>query len=90
MQALLLILEERLEGLLQLAPKYRHRGNQIDSAFDERLIKSNNHKYLLYMHLDDGLANERGSKERPEWHQKVAARDPSQIEQRIGNLSNGT
>lgn len=40
------------------------------------------------MDLHDRLADGRGAKERPEWHQEVAATQSSQIEQRIGNLFN--
>lgn len=38
------------------------------------------------MHLDDGFTNQSGTKEGPEGHQEVAAGDPSQVEQRVGNL----
>jgi hypothetical protein len=39
----------------------------------------------LYMHFDDGLADEGGAEESPEWDEEVAASDASQIEERIGN-----
>lgn len=42
--------------------------------------------WYLYVHLDDGFSDERRSKESPERHQEVAAGDPSQVEQRVGDL----
>ena len=40
----------------------------------------------LNMHLDDGLADERGAEECPEWHEEMAARDARQVKQRVWNL----
>ena len=40
----------------------------------------------LYVHLDDGFANQRGSKEGPEGNQEVTTCDARQIKQRVGDL----
>jgi len=86
MQSLLLVLQEGLERLLQLVTEQRQRGQEIDGPLDQRLIEGDDHEDLLDVHLDHRLANQRGSEERPEWHQEVAAGDSCQIEQGIGNL----
>jgi hypothetical protein len=41
----------------------------------------------LNMSLYDGLADESGSKEGPERNQKVPTSYPSQVKERIGNLT---
>ena len=40
----------------------------------------------LYVHLDERLADDGGTKEGPKRHQKMAAGDTSKIEQRVGDL----
>lgn len=43
----------------------------------------------LYVHLDDCLANESGSKEGPERDEEMTAGYAGQIKQRIGYLNRG-
>lgn len=86
MQALLLVLEERLERLLQLVAEHWDCGQQVDRPLNESLVEGNDYEDLLDVHLDHGLANERGSEEGPEWHQKMAASYASQVKKGIGNL----
>lgn len=50
------------------------------------LTEHEDDKHLLDMHLDDGLANQCGSEECPEWHQKMSTGNPRKVKQRIGNL----
>ena len=38
------------------------------------------------MHLDDSLADDSGTKERPERHEEVAAGDPSEVKQGVRDL----
>lgn len=40
----------------------------------------------LDVHLYDGFPDQRGAKEGPEGHQEMTTSDPSQVEQRVGNL----
>ena len=40
----------------------------------------------LNVHLDDGLAYEGGSKERPERNEEVSAGDASKVKQVVGDL----
>ena len=40
----------------------------------------------LYMHFDDGFANERCTEKRPQWNQEMAASDARQVEQRVRYL----
>lgn len=40
----------------------------------------------LQVHLDDGLADECGTKEGPERHQKMTTRDAGQVKQGVRNL----
>ena len=38
------------------------------------------------MHLDNRLSDERRTEKRPERNEKVATRDASKVEERVGNL----
>ena len=40
----------------------------------------------LYVHLDDRLADDSGTEERPERHQEMAAGDASEVKQGVGDL----
>lgn len=40
----------------------------------------------LYVHLDDGFPDQSGTEEGPEGNQEMTACDPSQVEQRVGDL----
>lgn len=89
MQMGLLVVEERLEGLLEHLADHGNVREQVNRLLDERLVERNHHKDLLDVHLDDGLADQRGPEERPEGDQEVAASDSRQIKQRIRNLRGG-
>ncbi len=58
---------------------------QRDSRLQQRLVEGENHKDLLDVHLDDGLADERGPKEGPEGDKEMAAGDAGQVEEGVGN-----
>ncbi len=58
---------------------------QRDSRLQQRLVEGENHKDLLDVHLDDGLADERGPEEGPEGDEEMTAGDTGQVEQGIGN-----
>ena len=84
-QLLLLLGQEVLEGALQPGDHghVRHR------RLNQRLVEGQNDEQLLQVHLDHGLADQRGPEERPERHEKVPAGDPGQVEQRVGYRSAG-
>lgn len=86
MQMRLLVAEERLKGLLQWLAHQRNVCQQVDRLLDERLVEGDHHKYLLDVHLDHSLADQRGPEEGPEWHQEVATSNSRQIKQWIWDL----
>lgn len=86
MQACLLIGEECFEWLLETFAHPREQAEHIDRLVDQRLAERNDHKDFLNVHFDNGLAEQRGPEECPEWYEEMAARDASQVEQRIWYL----
>ena len=61
-------------------------GQSRNSWANQVLVEGHNNSQLLQVSLDDCFANQSSTEESPKWDQKVAARDASQIEQRVRNL----
>ena len=66
-----------------------HLPANIKHRLDVLLIEDYDDHQLLNVHLDDGLADERGAKEGPEGDERVAADDARQVKERIGNGGTG-
>ena len=60
--------------------------NFIDEVLKVVLVECDNHEQHLNVHLDDRLADQSGTEERPERNQKVTARETSEIKQWVRNL----
>lgn len=86
MELFLLLLQEGLEGLFQLGAHHWEQRQEPHGPCQQGLVEGNNNKHFLDVHLDDGLANQCGTKEGPEWNQEVPTGDASQIKQWVGNL----
>lgn len=86
MQTRFLIVQKRFERFLSVSTQHRYDAEKVNRFLDERFVERNDDKHFLYVHLNHSLANERGTEERPERHQKMTARNAGQIEQWIWNL----
>lgn len=86
MELLLLLSEQLLEGPLHLGAEDGQPADVAHGHVDQTLVEGEDHEEGLDVHLDDGLADQGGPEEGPEGDQEVAAGDPRQVEQRVGNL----
>ena len=88
MEFFFLFLQEFFEWSLELFADNRHLVQVGHDRLDQGLVEGHDDEDLLDVHLDNGFPDQRGAKEGPERNQEVSARDPGQVEQWIGNLSN--
>lgn len=58
----------------------------IDEVLKVVLVECHDHEQHLNVHLDDRLADQGGTEERPERNQKVTTRETSEIKQWVRNL----
>lgn len=86
MQLALLAVEEGAERLLELLSYHRDDNEPLERGLDQGLVKGDDDEQLLNVHLDDSLADQGGTEERPEGDQKVAACDAGEVEQRVWDL----
>lgn len=86
MQFGFLIFQECFERILKLFAKIWNGTDKDDSLVDQRFVEGNDDKDLLYVHFYHSLADQGGTEECPKRYQEMAARDASQVEQRIRNL----
>ena len=86
MQFLLLFPEQLFEGSLDLGPEHWDLAEVSHGRVDQALVEGEDDEELLDVHLDHGLPDQGGPEEGPEGHEEVAARDPGQVEQGVGDL----
>lgn len=86
MQTFLLILQKRLEWILQVLTNQRYHAECADSPFQQCVTEYYDHEQFLQVNFNERFADQSCTEECPKRHQEMAAHHADCVKQWIGKL----